>query len=114
LKHHTSKLSTFLDLSHVLTFGFRGEALSSLCALSDELNVVTCTANQGGLGGRIELDGLGCVKQVTKVARPVRVVVICYTRINDLTHVSDFFVLCMAWYSGEQQSSLQIFSSHFL
>ncbi|KAK2820798.1 hypothetical protein Q5P01_023757 [Channa striata] len=41
LKHHTSKLRDFSDLIHVETFGFRGEALSSLCALS-ELSVVTC------------------------------------------------------------------------
>ncbi|XP_058810280.1 mismatch repair endonuclease PMS2 isoform X2 [Phymastichus coffea] len=40
LKHHTSKLREFSDLLEVETFGFRGEALSSLCSLS-KLNIVT-------------------------------------------------------------------------
>ncbi|XP_043285524.1 mismatch repair endonuclease PMS2 isoform X2 [Venturia canescens] len=40
LKHHTSKLREFSDLQEVVTFGFRGEALSSLCALSD-LSITT-------------------------------------------------------------------------
>uniref|UniRef100_A0A8D2JGE5 Mismatch repair endonuclease PMS2 n=1 Tax=Varanus komodoensis TaxID=61221 RepID=A0A8D2JGE5_VARKO len=41
LKHYTSKIQDFSDLTHVETFGFRGEALSSLCALSD-ITIVTC------------------------------------------------------------------------
>lgn len=40
LKHHTSKLREFTDLPEIATFGFRGEALSSLCALSD-LSIIT-------------------------------------------------------------------------
>ncbi|KAH1002612.1 hypothetical protein HUJ04_008685 [Dendroctonus ponderosae] len=35
LKHCTSKLSDFDDLERLGTLGFRGEALSSLCALAD-------------------------------------------------------------------------------
>lgn len=40
LKHFTSKLREFTDLESVETLGFRGEALSSLCALSN-LTIVT-------------------------------------------------------------------------
>ncbi|GME78586.1 unnamed protein product [Ambrosiozyma monospora] len=43
LKHATSKLTYFEDVESVSTLGFRGEALSSLCAISD---VAITTSNK--------------------------------------------------------------------
>ncbi|VDP84112.1 unnamed protein product [Echinostoma caproni] len=40
-KHCTSKLREFEDLAKVATFGFRGEALSSLCQLAEKVLVVS-------------------------------------------------------------------------
>ncbi|XP_072168413.1 mismatch repair endonuclease PMS2-like [Diadema setosum] len=61
LKHHTSKLSDFSDLSTVDTFGFRGEALSSLCALSD-LIIVTCHQS-AAVGAKLTYDHDGRILQ---------------------------------------------------
>jgi DNA mismatch repair protein PMS2 len=75
LKHHTSKISLFEDLSSVETFGFRGEALSSLCALSN-LSVITRSgkkvANTGSRTGfRVEYDSQGKIRSKTVCAREV-------------------------------------------
>lgn len=56
-KHHTSKLETFSDLEKVSTLGFRGEAMSSLCALTS-VELVTSQANSG-LATRIAFDHHG-------------------------------------------------------
>ncbi|XP_017472957.1 PREDICTED: mismatch repair endonuclease PMS2 isoform X2 [Rhagoletis zephyria] len=66
-KYHTSKIRDFIDLRSVETFGFRGEALSSLCALSD-LVVVTRHGSQD-VGTHMELDHEGKIKKRTPCAR---------------------------------------------
>ncbi|KAG2232704.1 hypothetical protein INT48_000061 [Thamnidium elegans] len=70
LKHYTSKLSTFEDLENVLTFGFRGEALSSLCALCN-LTVITATKDQAPMGFKLEFDMNGTLTSKTPIARSV-------------------------------------------
>ncbi|RPA75715.1 DNA mismatch repair protein MutL [Ascobolus immersus RN42] len=67
LKHHTSKLRTYADLSNVNTFGFRGEALNSLCALAT-LQVITATAETAPKGNKLEFEFSGKLKSTTTVA----------------------------------------------
>ncbi|OOQ90155.1 putative DNA mismatch repair protein (Pms1) [Penicillium brasilianum] len=67
LKHHTSKLSSFDDLSSLHTFGFRGEALSSLCALA-EFHVITAQANQVPRANRLDFETSGKLRKTQIVA----------------------------------------------
>jgi DNA mismatch repair protein PMS2 len=67
LKHHTSKLSTYSDLTTLQTFGFRGEALSSLCALS-HFSVITCLAQDAPKGTKLEFEVSGKLKGTSVVA----------------------------------------------
>ncbi|KAH6901460.1 DNA mismatch repair protein [Coprinopsis sp. MPI-PUGE-AT-0042] len=69
LKHHTSKLEVFEDLSTVQTFGFRGEALSSLCALCEQVQVTTSTEETAPKGTCLDLSFAGEVKLKQVVAR---------------------------------------------
>ncbi|XP_067005498.2 mismatch repair endonuclease PMS2 [Anabrus simplex] len=69
LKYHTSKLRDFTDLYSVDTFGFRGEALSSLCALG-ELSIVTCHSN-ATCGTKLEYDNKGIIINQKPCARQI-------------------------------------------
>ncbi|GFR41716.1 hypothetical protein Agub_g2467, partial [Astrephomene gubernaculifera] len=69
LKYHTSKITSFEDLTSVNTYGFRGEALSSLCAVSG-LSVVTRTAEQAA-GVRLEYDHEGVLVRTSPTPRAV-------------------------------------------
>jgi DNA mismatch repair protein PMS2 len=67
LKHYTSKLAKYDDLTSLTTFGFRGEALSSLCALS-RLSVITSRASDAPKGTKLEFETSGRVKSKIVVA----------------------------------------------
>lgn len=67
MKHHTSKLRDFSDLTEVGTFGFRGEALSSLCALS-ELSIITRHKSRDH-AYKLEFDKNGFLKYKEACAR---------------------------------------------
>lgn len=57
-RHHTSKLATFEDLVRVETFGFRGEALASLCTVA-HVTIITATQTEAPMGTVLEFDHQG-------------------------------------------------------
>ncbi|XP_060116729.1 mismatch repair endonuclease PMS2 isoform X2 [Heteronotia binoei] len=67
LKYYTSKIQDFSDLTRVETFGFRGEALSSLCALSD-VSILTCHKSVK-VGTRLVFDHNGKITSRTPYPR---------------------------------------------
>ncbi|KAB2052687.1 hypothetical protein ES319_A12G139800v1 [Gossypium barbadense] len=69
LKHHTSKLADFPDLESLTTFGFRGEALSSLCALGN-LTIETRTKNEP-VATHLTFDHSGLLIAEKKTARQI-------------------------------------------
>lgn len=67
LKHCTSKIQDFEDLTTLGTLGFRGEALSSLCALSEL--VITTRHNSAQTATRITYDCNGKILEKIPAAR---------------------------------------------
>ncbi|OPB37956.1 hypothetical protein A0O28_0010600 [Trichoderma guizhouense] len=67
LKHYTSKLSSYSDIESLQTFGFRGEALASLCALSI-LTVTTCQEEEAPKGSKLTFHQSGELDSTTVVA----------------------------------------------
>ncbi|KAG7910594.1 hypothetical protein KL907_001485 [Ogataea polymorpha] len=61
MKHYTSKLRTFEDVANVRTLGFRGEALSSLCAVA-RVDITTSTKSIQPRAYKLEYDNHGRLK----------------------------------------------------
>ncbi|KAK7956834.1 uncharacterized protein PG986_006056 [Apiospora aurea] len=83
LKHYTSKLLTYEDLTTLETFGFRGEALSSLCALS-QFSVTTCSAADAPKGSKLEFETSGKLKTTSVVAAQKGTTVTVQSLFNNL------------------------------
>ncbi|TPX48076.1 hypothetical protein SeLEV6574_g02256 [Synchytrium endobioticum] len=67
-RHCTSKISEFDDLDKLETFGFRGEALNSICAISEEVTVATRTGDEGEVGRVYEFDRRGSITRTQRQA----------------------------------------------
>ena len=80
LQYHTSKLSKFDDLEGITTFGFRGEALSSLCSIS-HVSVVTRVEGEE-CGSKLEYGNDGKLISEVAAARSVGTTV----AVRDLFH----------------------------
>lgn len=66
LKHYTSKITSFEDVSQVRTLGFRGEALSSLAAIA---NLVVTTTTNPPKAARLEYNFKGELSKRTVTSR---------------------------------------------
>lgn len=66
LKHFTSKISSFTDISSVETLGFRGEALASLCAVA---HVSVTTTAKPPRADRLEYDITGALSSKSTTSR---------------------------------------------
>lgn len=74
LKHCTSKLTSFQQLSEegLLTLGFRGEAMSSLCSIAGSVLISTCTKEDFPRATQLNYDNMGKLTQEKKVVGGLR------------------------------------------
>ncbi|KAG7825029.1 hypothetical protein KL909_001321 [Ogataea angusta] len=68
MKHYTSKLRTFEDVANLRTLGFRGEALSSLCAVAT-VDITTSTKTMQPRAYKLEYDQRGNLKSKKTASR---------------------------------------------
>ncbi|XP_052004658.1 PMS1 protein homolog 1 [Xyrauchen texanus] len=57
VKHYTSKISSHEDLEHLETYGFRGEALASICAISKVFITTKTTADDFSIQYAVDHNG---------------------------------------------------------
>ena len=79
-RHSTSKLEKFDDLESISTFGFRGEALAALSAISS-LKISTRT-KEDQIGAELEYDNYGKVTNQKRAVRKIGTTV----RVDQLFH----------------------------
>lgn len=95
LKHHTSKIQDFGDLVGVETFGFRGEALSSLCAVSQM--VVTTRHVEQECGSKLKFDHRGVLQEEEPFPRQVLFKISNIILILSFTEIMIHFFFISRW-----------------
>ncbi|CAJ1969067.1 unnamed protein product [Sphenostylis stenocarpa] len=112
LKHHTSKLAEFHDLQSLTTFGFRGEALSSLCALGN-LTVETRTVSEP-VATHLTFDNSGVLVTERKTARQIGTTVMVKKLFSNLPVRSKEFSRNIRREYGKLVSLLNLFVNEMI